>query len=166
MARKHGFKGTPLRPPKGVGTMGRVFDQRGDPMVSAREGREKYGRNLSTENPDFDRYFAEDAAKEREREAAFKSLKPSQVDKGNAFRSSVAKGANTDPQRAAANVVLKMDAEMRLAIKGHSSKPKVLNPHRVKGSFYYFPDQTEKLKNCPTDKPRPFFHPTKTEKKK
>lgn len=144
--------------------MGRVFDQRGDPMVSPREGREKYGRNVETENPDFDRYFAEDAAKEREREQAFKTLKPSQVDKGNAFRKSISSGANTDPQRAAANIVLKMEADMRKQTIDH--KPKPGNPHVIKGGFYYFPDQTDKLRDAPKHEPRPFIGISKTEKKK
>jgi hypothetical protein len=86
MARKHGFRGTPVRPPKGPATIGRVFEQRGDPMVSPREGREKYGRNLETENPDFDRYFAEDAMRRRDVQV----LKPSQIAKGTEFRKSQA----------------------------------------------------------------------------
>lgn len=36
----------------------RIFARRGDPWVSEREGREKFGRNIESENPDFDQYFA------------------------------------------------------------------------------------------------------------
>lgn len=149
MARKHGFRGTPVRPPKGPATVGGIFDRRGDPMVSPREGQEKYGRNLDTENPDFDRYFAEDA----QRAKAAQSLKPAQVDTGNAFRRAVK--ASPDPQRAAANVIMRMEREMRKSTV--DVKPKELNPHRVKGNFYYFPDQKEKLKDAPKDPPRPLF---------
>jgi len=133
MGRKHGFRGTPVRPPRGPATIGRVFEQRGDPMVSAREGREKYGRNLDTEDPDFDRYFAEDRARER----AAQILKPSQLDKGNAFRKSVGTGsAKIDPQRKALNIVLKMNADMRRSTVNVAEKQKIEKP--TKGNWYFF----------------------------
>lgn len=72
MSRKHGFRGTPVRPSDRPGTMGRVFETRGDPLVSPKEGREKFGRNLDTENPDYDRMFAP---------IARDLLKPQQVDR-------------------------------------------------------------------------------------
>ena len=103
MARKHGFSGTPVRPSNRPSSMGGIFEKRGDPMVSPREGLEKFGRNLETENPDYDRFFAK---------VARDQLKPSQVDKGNAFRKLTAKD-NYDPQKAAANIVLKMRSKMR-----------------------------------------------------
>jgi hypothetical protein len=34
-----------------------IFADRGDPWVSDREGREKFGRNLSSENPPLDAYL-------------------------------------------------------------------------------------------------------------
>lgn len=162
MARKHGFRGTPVRPPRGPATIGRVFEQRGDPMVSAREGREKFGRNLETENPDFDRYFAENKARER----AAQLLKPNQVAKGNAFRKAAGLGTggpNADPQRKAANVVLKMEKQMRKATV--DVKPKHGKPHRVKGNFYYFPDVDEKVQDAPKEPPRPFNGIKREEKK-
>lgn len=36
-----------------------IFEQRGDPWVSEKEGIRDYGRDLFSENPDFDRYFTE-----------------------------------------------------------------------------------------------------------
>lgn len=150
MARKHGFRGTPVRPPKTPSSIGGIFERRGDPMVSAREGREKYGRNLESEDPDFDRYFAEENARFK---AASEALKPSQIDKGQAFRKAMAKPY--DPQRAAANAVMKMDREMRKATVNVANRKG--KPHRVKGSFYYFPDVDEKEKDAPKLPPRPFF---------
>jgi hypothetical protein len=42
-----------------------IFADRGDPWVSEREGREKFGRNLSREQPDMDAFlFAGKAKKE------------------------------------------------------------------------------------------------------
>lgn len=77
-------------------------------MVSPREGREKFGRNLETENPDFDRYFAEDA----QRQKAAQVLKPSQVAKGNAFAKAFGTGSPS-LQRKAANIIQKMNREIR-----------------------------------------------------
>lgn len=34
--------------------MGRLFEKQGNPLVSAREGREKFGRLLDIENVDYD----------------------------------------------------------------------------------------------------------------
>jgi hypothetical protein len=42
-----------------------VFEKRGDPWVSEREGKEQFGRNLFSEDPDFDRYFSEKAEHRR-----------------------------------------------------------------------------------------------------
>lgn len=36
-----------------------IFERRGDPWVSEKEGISEYGRDLFSENPDFDRYFVE-----------------------------------------------------------------------------------------------------------
>jgi hypothetical protein len=36
-----------------------IFERRGDPWVSEKEGVREYGRDLFSENPDFDRYFTE-----------------------------------------------------------------------------------------------------------
>lgn len=49
-----------------VSSNARLFEKRGDPWVSEREGQEKFGRNLNSENPDFDQYFARKAT-ERDR---------------------------------------------------------------------------------------------------
>lgn len=161
MGKKHGFRGTPVRPSSRMSSVGGIFERRGDPMVSAREGQEKYGRNLETENPEYDRYFAEN--KERER-AANQLLKAAQIDIGNAFRKASKPSSQYDPQRAAANAVLKMEREMRKATV--NVKPKDQNPHRVKGNFYYFPDQKEQLKDEPKPPPRPFMGVTPVESKK
>lgn len=50
-----------------------IFERRGDPWVSDKEGRAQYGRNLFTEDPDFDRYFTERQA-ERALSAAVKTI--------------------------------------------------------------------------------------------
>lgn len=102
MARKHGFRGTPTKPSKTMSSVGGIFERRGDPMVSDKEGKTKFGRNLETENPDYDRYFAQ---------IATDLLKPSQIDKGNAFRKRNAKPY--DPQREAANIMQVMRKKMR-----------------------------------------------------
>jgi hypothetical protein len=47
----------------GYATNASVFQKRGDPWVSEREGLSNYGRNLMTEDPDFDRYFAKTSEK-------------------------------------------------------------------------------------------------------
>lgn len=117
MARKHGFRGTPVKPSGIPSSVGGIFEKRGDPMVSPREGREKFGRNLETENPDFDRYFADRQRAEELEKKSFENLardllKPSQVDTGNAFRKLIAK-PNYDPQRKAASILQKMHIRMR-----------------------------------------------------
>jgi hypothetical protein len=43
-----------------------IFEARGDPWVSDKQGREEYGRNVRTENPEFDRYFAKKAPDKKE----------------------------------------------------------------------------------------------------
>lgn len=136
MAKKHGFRGTPVKP-GGYSSIGRVFDTRGDPMVSPREGREKYGRNLETENPDFDRYFAEDA----QRQKAAQVLKPSQIQKGNAFTKSLGTGSpKHDPQRSALNIIMKMNrkiAESSIDCTKKGSQKKEI----IRGGFYEFSDR-------------------------
>lgn len=42
---------------RGISSMGRIFEERGDPLVTFREGVKDYGRNLLTEDPDRDRYL-------------------------------------------------------------------------------------------------------------
>lgn len=110
MARKHGFRGTPVRPSSRLSSSAGIFEKRGDPMVSPREGLQNYGRNLETENPDYDRFFARVAHDQLKPPI----LKPSQVDKGNAFRSRVGND-NYDAQRVATNIVLSMRGNMRKA---------------------------------------------------
>lgn len=107
MAKKHGFRGTPVRP-AGVSGMGRIFDQRGDPMVTNKEGIKLFGRNAETENPDMDRFFAG---------VARDLLKPSQVDKTSALAKVTAKD-NYDPQRKAAQIMLETRAKVRKAEQG------------------------------------------------
>lgn len=41
---------------KGYSSNSKIFARRGDPWVSGREGREKFGRNIETENPDLDQF--------------------------------------------------------------------------------------------------------------
>lgn len=108
MSKKHGFRGTPVRPSPRPGTMGRVFETRGDPMATDKEGRKNYGRNLETENPDYDRMFAP---------LARDLLKPQQVDKANAFRKLSAKDTY-DPQRKAAQIMLETRAKVKKAEEG------------------------------------------------
>jgi hypothetical protein len=51
------------RSPK-MGSNFKIFEDRGDPWVSPREGREKFGRNTNSENPDVDSVlFAKKATK-------------------------------------------------------------------------------------------------------
>lgn len=38
----------------GYSSMGRIFEQRGDPMVTQREAIRDYGRNPETEDPEYD----------------------------------------------------------------------------------------------------------------
>lgn len=158
MARKHGFRGTPVKPPKTPSSIGGIFERRGDPMVSSREGREKYGRNVETENPDYDRYFAENKMRET---AANRLLKAGQVDKGNAFRKANKVHKGYDPQRAAANAVLKMERDMRKSQV--NVKPKPGKPHKVKGNFFYFPDVDDPIADQTKYEPR-LFMGKKTEK--
>lgn len=116
MSKKHGFRGTPVRPSPRPGTMGRVFETRGDPMATDKEGRKNYGRNLETENPDYDRMFtqrAEDVFAPLARDL----LKPQQVDKANAFRKLTAKDTY-DPQRKAAQIMLETRAKVKKAELG------------------------------------------------
>lgn len=41
---------------RGYSSNSGIFAKRGDPWVSGREGREKFGRNVETENPDLDQF--------------------------------------------------------------------------------------------------------------
>jgi hypothetical protein len=45
-----------------ISSNSRLFEKRGDPWVSEKEGQERFGRNLNSENPDFDQYFANRAS--------------------------------------------------------------------------------------------------------
>lgn len=123
MGKKHGFRGTPVRPSPIPSSVSGIFERRGDPLVSEREGREKFGRNLETENPDYDRYFAK---------LAVDLLKPEQIDKGNAFRKKVAEPK--DPQREATNIVLSMRNKMRkhepVEIKDQAKDATIACPYR------------------------------------
>lgn len=54
-----------------------IFADRGDPWVSPREGREKFGRNLSSEQPGQDAYlFAKQATKADEPLVVKRSRQP------------------------------------------------------------------------------------------
>lgn len=108
MSKKHGFRGTPIRPSNRPGTMGRVFETRGDPLVSPREGREKFGRNLETENPDYDRMFAP---------IARDLLKPSQIDRTSALRKLNAK-TEPDIQRKTAQIMCETRNKIAAAQRG------------------------------------------------
>jgi len=108
MAKKHGFRGTPVRPSGSPSSMGRIFEQRGDKMVTAREGIKDFGRNPESENPDLDRYFAG---------IARDLLKPQQVDKTNALAKLAAKDSY-DPQRRAAQIMLETRNKVRKAEEG------------------------------------------------
>lgn len=113
MARKHGFRGTPVKPSLTPSSVAGIFERRGNPLVSAREGREKFGRNIETENPDLDQYFAERAV-----------LKPSQIDKGNAFRKHrAALSANPDPQMKALQIHRKYQKRLERATVKVPDKP-------------------------------------------
>lgn len=108
MARKHGFRGTPVRPASNPSGMGRIFEQRGDKMVTDREGIKDFGRNPESENPDMDRYFAT---------LARDLLKPAQIDKTHAL-AKLASKPSYNPQRRAAQIRLETIAKMRKAEQG------------------------------------------------
>lgn len=99
MGKKHGFKGTPVKP-AGYSSNAGVFEKRGDPFVSPREGLEGFNRNLETENPDYDRHFAR---------LATDLLKPSQRERRKV------KEFHDDPQRRATNAILVMRKAMAAA---------------------------------------------------
>ena len=40
-----------------INSVANIFANRGDPLVSEKEGRKNYGRNPVTENPDLDQFF-------------------------------------------------------------------------------------------------------------
>lgn len=117
MAKKHGFRGTPVKPSLTLSSVAGIFERRGDPMITAREGREKFGRNLDTENPDYDQFFASRAV-----------LKPGQVDRGNAFRKLARGPQNVDPQQRAANIGQKYAKIRKARTVDVSERP----PDRVK----------------------------------
>ena len=103
--------------------MSRAFESRGDPLVSPKEGQKDFGRNLETENPDMDRYFAR---------LATDLLKPGQIDKTNEGK----KRSNAfltgrkgdDAQRRATNNILaakkKVNEAIRKAEGIHSERQK------------------------------------------
>ena len=130
MGRKHGFRGTPVRPSPIPSSVGGIFERRGDPLVSSREGREKYGRNLETEDPDFDRYFAEDVA----REWGARLLKPKQIAKGEEFRKANVKPATA--QQLAHNILMRRKQANRAThVVVEEPQP---NTGTVRGNFYLF----------------------------
>lgn len=96
MGKKHGFKGTPVRPPQ-PGGMGRVFASRGDPLMTEREGIKDFQRKPEIEDPDFDRMFAP---------LARDLLKPSQVDTTNQIKKVEPVQKPFDAQRKAAAIML------------------------------------------------------------
>lgn len=111
MGKKHGFKGTPVRPSSSPSTMGRVFESRG--LGTSKRDAEKFarsvGRNLETENPDMDRYFAR---------LASDLLRPEQIDRTNEGkkRNALLEGRKDyDPQRKAAQIMLETRAKVRKA---------------------------------------------------
>lgn len=114
MGKKHGFKGTPVRP-SGPNTMGRVFESRG--LGTSARDQERFarsvGRNLETENPDMDRYFAR---------LASDLLRPDQIDRTNEGKKRNALlsggGPNYDPQRKAAQIMLETRRKVREAQEG------------------------------------------------
>lgn len=113
MAKKHGFRGTPVRPSSRLSSVAGVFERRGDPLVSPRQGLQDFGRNLESENPDLDQYFAK----------RVDILRPEQIDTGEAFRKSVSKTPDYDPKRKAAQIMLTMRREMREAGKQRINVP-------------------------------------------
>lgn len=62
--------------PRFVKTCASLFERRGDPWVSPRSGREDFGRNLDTEDPDMDSFT-------RARKAPVKTEPPSAFPKKN-----------------------------------------------------------------------------------
>ncbi len=60
------------------------------------------------------------------------------------------------PQRKATNAILAMRRGMR-ANKAVEVKERHGSPHKVKGSFYKFPDVAEKIQDNTRYEPRPFF---------
>ena len=173
MGRKHGFRGTPVRPPRGPATIGRVFEQRGDPMVTAREGREKFGRNLDTEDPDFDRYFAEKRQEElREERLASALLKPHQVDKGESFRKSIASRSTAqelaDKIRARGNnrlIAMNYQARKRIINIPEPKRDEPAPPDNVPATVLGHDKSPSREKQTPGElsKRRSFFIFTKTD---
>lgn len=108
MGKKHGFRGTPVKPSSRLSSTAGVFERRGDPLVSPREGQEDFGRNLETENPDMDQYFAA---------RRVETLRPEQIDTGNAFRKSVTKPNVPTARLRAAQVMQEMHRAHRAAGK-------------------------------------------------
>ncbi len=48
-----------------VHTSASIFERRGDPWVTDKEGRQNYGRNLKAEDPDMDAFFLAKKAETR-----------------------------------------------------------------------------------------------------
>jgi len=53
-----------------------IFEERGDPWVSQREGLRDFGRILETENPDLDCFTRAHKRKERHEKGPDKPIKP------------------------------------------------------------------------------------------
>ena len=139
MAKKHGFRGTPVRPNPRPGTMGRVFESKG--LGTSVRDQEKFarsvGRNLETENPDMDRYFAR---------LATDLLKPAQIDRTNEGkkRNALLEGRKGyDPQRRAAQNML----ETRRKVREAQQRAIVFKDNRPKR-----PDDGVKPDNIPETK--------------
>lgn len=122
MGKKHGFKGTPVRPPQPSG-MGRVFASRGDPLMTEREGIKDFQRKPETEDPDFDRMFAP---------LARDLLKPSQVDKTNQIKKVQQAQKPEDIQRKVTAMILAGNAKFKKALKAEEGR--VVQKGRVAAS--------------------------------
>lgn len=112
MGKKHGFRGTPVRPNPQPGSMSGSFAKRGNPLVSEREGIKDFGRNIETENPDYDRYFTK---------LAVDLLRPEQIDRTNEGkkRNALLSGrkATADAQTKATNNMLATRRKVAEAIR-------------------------------------------------
>lgn len=77
-----------------------IFERRGDPWVTDRNGREDFGRNLETENPEMDQYTRASRARERFDMGSEKRSTPGDLD-----------------LRRRVNILARMHREMREASK-------------------------------------------------
>lgn len=155
MGKKHGFRGTPVRPSPSPSTMGRVFESRG--LGTSARDAEKFarsvGRNLETENPDMDRYFAR---------LATDLLKPEQIDRTNEGkkRNALLEGRQGyDPQRRAAQNMLETRRKVReaqqKAIVFKDNRPKRrddgVKPDNIPASVPAGSDSPSREKQTPPD---------------